>query len=83
MKCQKAVSTLSHGAKALLELFCLQPIVFGWRQNSSSSFFASWGKIKIYAFTLADQDWIGLMIFKNFADQDWIGFNFIQTGLDW
>jgi len=22
---------------------------------------------------LADQDWIGLMIFKNFADQDWIG----------
>jgi len=22
-------------------------------------------------FTLADQDCIGLMIFKNFADQDW------------
>jgi len=31
---------------------------------------------------LADQDWIGLMIFKNFADQDWIGFNFIGSGLD-
>jgi len=81
MKCQKAVSTLPHGAKALLELFWLQPIVFGWRQNSSSSFFASWGKIKIHAFTLVDQDWIGLMSFKNLrirtgsdsvlSDQDW------------
>jgi len=29
-----------------------------------------------------DQDWIGLMIFKNFSDQDWIGFNFIGSGLD-
>jgi len=29
----------------------------------------------------ADQDWIGLMIFKNFADQDWIGLNLI--GQDW
>jgi len=28
-KCQKAVSILPHEAKALLELFCLQPIVFG------------------------------------------------------
>jgi len=28
-KCQKAVSNLSHEEKALLELFCLQPIVFG------------------------------------------------------
>jgi len=28
MKCQKAVSPLPHGAKALLELFCLEPIVF-------------------------------------------------------
>jgi len=26
-KCQKAVSTLPHEAKALLELFCIQPIV--------------------------------------------------------
>jgi len=33
-------------------------------------------------FTLVDQDWIGLMIFKNFTDQDWIGFNFIGSGLD-
>jgi len=31
---------------------------------------------------LADQDWIGLMIFKNFADQNWIGFNFIGSELD-
>jgi len=31
---------------------------------------------------LADQDWIGLTIFKNFSDRDWIGFNFIGTGLD-
>ena len=36
-----------------------------WRQNSSSSSFASWRKIKIHDFTLANQDWIGLMIFKN------------------
>jgi len=36
---------------------------------------------KIHDFTWADQDWIGLMIFKTFADQDWIGFNFIWTGL--
>jgi len=30
-KCQRAVSILPHDdeAKALLELFCLQPIVFG------------------------------------------------------
>jgi len=28
-KCQKAVSISSHEAKALLELFCLQPIVYG------------------------------------------------------
>jgi len=84
-KCQKAVCVLPHEAKALLELFCLQPIIFGWRQNSCSSSFASWGKIKIHDFTLADQDWIGLMICKNFADQDWIGFNFIEWRLysDW
>ena len=37
---------------------------FDWRQNSSSSSFASWGKIKIHVFTLADQDWIGPMILK-------------------
>ena len=29
-----------------------------------------------------DQDWIRLMIFKNFTDQDWIGFNFIGSRLD-
>jgi len=39
-------------------------------------------QIKIHYFTWADQDWNGLIIFKNFADQDWIGFNFIESGLD-
>ena len=53
-------------------------------------------KNKIHGFTWADQDWIRLMIFKNFADldwigpmvfknfadQDWIGFNFCGSGLD-
>jgi len=28
-KCRKAVSILPHEAKTLLELFCLQPIIFG------------------------------------------------------
>jgi len=82
LKCQNALSILPHEAKALLELFCLQPIIFSWRQNNSSSYFALWEKIKIPHFTLAVQDWIGLMIFKNLADQDWIGFNFIGSGLD-
>ena len=40
-KCRKAVSILPHEVKALLEVFCLQPIVIGKRQNSLSSFFAS------------------------------------------
>jgi len=35
------VSILPHEAKALMELFCLQLIVFGLRQNSFSSSFAS------------------------------------------
>jgi len=38
---------------------------------------------KIHGCTWADQDWIGLMIFKNFADQDWIGFNFCGSGFQW
>ena len=77
---KKAVAILPHEAKALLKLFCLQSSRNYLRQNSSSSSFASWSKIKIHDFTLADQDWIGLMIFKNFAY--WIGFNFIGLGLD-
>jgi len=28
-KCQKTVSNFPHEAKALLEIFCFQPIVFG------------------------------------------------------
>jgi len=39
-------------------------------------------QIKVHDFALADQDWIELMIFKNFADQAWIGLNFIGSGLD-
>jgi len=39
------MSILPHDAKAMLQLFCLQPVIFGWRQNSSSDAFASWGKI--------------------------------------
>jgi len=81
--CQKALSIQPHDeAKALKELFCLQPIIFGCRQNSSSSYFASWGKLKTHDFTLAIQDWIGPMFFKNLADQGRIGFNFIGSGLD-
>jgi len=76
------MSILPHEPKALLQLFRLQPIIFGWRQNSFSGAFASWGKIKIHYFTWAVQDWIGLMIFKNFVDQDWIGFSFFGSGLD-
>ena len=59
-KCQKAMSILPHEAKALLQLFCLEPIIFGWRQNSLSGAFASWGKIKIHYFTWAARtgsDW--------------------------
>jgi len=33
-------------------------------------------------FIWTDQDWFGLMIFKNFADEDRIGFNFFGSGLD-
>ena len=53
-------------------LFCLMRLCLFWlmRQN------------KIHGFIWADQDWIGLMIFKKFADQDWIGFNFSGSGLD-
>jgi len=75
------MTILPHEAKALLEVFCLQQIVIGELQNSSSSSLASWGKIKIHDFTLADQDWIGLMDdFQKFcgsgldsilSDQDW------------
>jgi len=30
---------------------------------------------------LADQDWIGLMILKNFADQDWL--DSVISNQDW
>ena len=39
--------SLPHEAKSMLELFCLQPNTIGWRQNSSNSAFASWGKVDI------------------------------------
>jgi len=69
----------------MMQKHCWNYLAFNqsyWRQNSSSSSFASWGKIKTHGFMCADQDWLGLMIFKNFADQDWIGFNFIRSELD-
>jgi len=36
---------LPHEANELLKLFCLKPNTISWRQNSSISAFASWGKI--------------------------------------
>jgi len=36
----------------------------------------------MHDFAWADQEWIGLVIFKNFGDQDWIRFNLIGSGLD-
>jgi len=41
----KKIFILSYEAKEGLELFCLHPNTIGWRQNSSSRAFASWGKI--------------------------------------
>ena len=41
---KSCIFILPHEAKALLELFCHHPNTIGWRQNSSSSAFASWGK---------------------------------------
>jgi len=35
----------SWGKRTILEIFCLHPNTIGWRQNSSSSAFASWSKI--------------------------------------
>ena len=86
------MSIFPHEAKALLELFCLQPIV------------ADLAKGKIAPAVLLPHDtrteqrllrqnkdtrfYIGgsgldrTDNFKNFADQDWIGFNFIRSGLD-
>jgi len=42
---KSCIFILPHEAKELLELFCLSPITIGWRQNTSNSAFASWGKI--------------------------------------
>jgi len=77
-KCQKALSILPHEAKALLELFCLQPIVFGWRQNSSSSSFEwfEWFYIGGSGLDLTDD-------FQKFCGSglDRIQFYQIRTGL--
>ena len=80
-KCQKAMSILLHEAKAWLELFCLQPLIFHWRKNSFSAAFASWGNIQNYDFTWADQvrsDWWFSKILQIrtesdsiLPDQDW------------
>jgi len=37
--------------------------------------------MKMHGFTRVDEDWIGLMIFKNFVGQDWMGFN--SSDQDW
>jgi len=52
---------LNFGNAKRLCLFCLMRLCLFrlMRQN------------KIHGFIWADQDWTGLMIFKNFADQDW------------
>jgi len=44
---KSCIYILPHETKELLELFCLWPNTIGWRQNSSSSVFASWDKIDI------------------------------------
>jgi len=54
-KCQKASSILPQGKKTQLELICLQTIIFVYSQNSSSSAFASRGKIKIHGFKWVDR----------------------------
>jgi len=38
---------------------------------------------KMHGFTWAEQDWIGLIIFKNFADQDWIRYIFCRQDWTW
>jgi len=47
---KSCIFILPHEARELLELFCLSPIMIGWRQNTSSSAFVSWGKIDSTAF---------------------------------
>jgi len=49
-------------AKKLLELFFLQPSTIGWMQNSSSSAFASWGKLNA-AFFGTSNIWQGSVYF--------------------
>jgi len=80
-KYQKAVSILPHEAKALLELFCFQPMVFGQRQNSSSSSFASWSKKNI--FYIGESGLDRPDIFQKFRvlGLDQIQFYRIRTGL--
>jgi len=41
---KSCIFILPHEAKELLEIFCLSPIKIGWRKNTSSSAFVSWGK---------------------------------------
>jgi len=49
-QCKIIYSILPHEAMLLLELFCLLQNTIGWRQNSSSSAFALWGKIDTCCF---------------------------------
>ena len=79
-QCQKAVCLFCLMKKSTAGTFSPSTNRI-WLNNSSSSF-ASWDKIKIPVFTLADQDWIGLMICKNFSDEGCVGFDFIGSELD-
>jgi len=74
------VSILPHEAKALLETILPSTNRIWLKAKELQEFFCLIRQNKIF-FILADQDWIGLMIFKNFAEQDRIGFNFIGSGL--
>jgi len=79
----KRLSILPHEAKALLQLFCLQPIRFGWKQNSFSGAFASWSKIKIHYFTWGGSGLDRTDHFQKFCGSglDRIQFYRIRTGL--
>ena len=76
-------------------LFCFMSQEHRWHYSAFNQLCLAKGKIaavvllsneakqnKIHNFTWADQEWIGLMTFKNFVEQDWIGFSFVGSGLD-
>ena len=90
-KCQKAMSILPHVAKALLQLFCLHPIIFGWKQNCVSGAFASLGKIKNHDLHGQIRNgsgwWFSKILLTRsgsdsiLSDQDWTGTEKFHTRL--